>query len=148
MKNLLLVLLFVPLIAFGQDEENVNISFENTTSNSVGAFNSARMKEWKNMRARRLQKYTYNPSKKTAGKLYRANIVIGMPLDAGIAPEHMKKWLPNVDLNKKVVVEKPITRDEAVKRVKDAKDLFDSGILTKQEYDKLVAKYKPVIMGN
>ena len=71
-----------------------------------------------------------------------------MPLDAGIAPEHMKKWLPNVDLNKKVVVEKPITRDEAVKRVKDAKDLFDSGILTKQEYDKLVAKYKPVIMGN
>ena len=39
-------------------------------------------------------------------------------------------------------------KDEAVKRLKEAKDLFDSGILTKEEYDKLVAKYKPIIMGN
>jgi len=41
-----------------------------------------------------------------------------------------------------------LAKDEAVKRLKEAKDLFDSGILTKEEYDKLVAKYKPIIMGN
>jgi len=60
-------------------------------------------------------------------------------------------------LNEEIgIIEKPvvevqksiISKDEAVKRLKDAKDLFDSGILTKEEYDKLVAKYKPIIMGN
>ena len=60
-------------------------------------------------------------------------------------------------LNEEIgIIEKPpvevqksgITKDEAVKRLKEAKDLFDSGILTKEEYDKLVAKYKPIIMGN
>ena len=99
MKNLLLVLLFVPLVAFGQEkseEINVNITSENTTANSIGAFNSARMKEWQNMRKRRLQKYTYGPSKKTATKLLRANKVIGLPLDAGISQEHMKKWFPEI----------------------------------------------------
>ena len=148
MKKLLLVLLFVPLVSFGQEEENVNITFENTTSNPVGGFNSARMKEWKNMRARRLQKYIYNPSKKTAEKLFRANKVIGLPLDADISQEHMKKWFPNIDLSKKVLIEKIITRDEAIKRIKEAKDLFDTGILNQEEYDKLVAKYKVIIMAN
>ena len=41
-----------------------------------------------------------------------------------------------------------IDRDEAIKRIKEAKDLFDSGILSQEEYDELVAKYKAIIMGN
>ena len=41
-----------------------------------------------------------------------------------------------------------INRDEAIKRIKEAKDLFDSGILSQEEYDELVAKYKAIIMGN
>ena len=150
MKNLLLVLLFVPLVAFGQEkseEINVNITSENTTANSIGAFNSARMKEWQNMRKRRLQKYTYGPSKKTATKLLRTNKVIG-PLDAGISQEHMKKWFPEIDLSKKVVIKKELTREEAIKRLKESKSLFDDGILTQQEYDELVKKYKEVIMKN
>ena len=151
MKNLLLVLLFVPLVAFGQEkseEINVNITSENTTANSIGAFNSARMKEWQNMRKRRLQKYTYGPSKKTATKLLRANKVIGLPLDAGISQEHMKKWFPEIDLSKKVVIKKELSREEAIKRLKESKSLFDDGILTQQEYDELVKKYKEVIMKN
>jgi len=41
-----------------------------------------------------------------------------------------------------------IGRDEAIKRIKEAKDLFDVGILSQEEYDKLVAKYKAIIMAN
>ena len=41
-----------------------------------------------------------------------------------------------------------INRDEAIKRIKEAKDLFDVGILSQEEYDKLVAKYKAIIMAN
>ena len=41
-----------------------------------------------------------------------------------------------------------IGRDEAIKRIKEAKDLFETGILSQEEYDKLVAKYKAIIMAN
>jgi hypothetical protein len=148
MKKLLLLLLLVPMVTFGQDDLNINISSENTTANKAGAFNSARMKEWTNMRDRRLQKYTYNPSKKTATKLYRANKVIGLPLDAGISPIHMKKWLPKINLAKKVVIKKKLTKDDAIKEVKDLKDLLNLGIITQEEFDKKAAELKKVILGN
>ena len=41
-----------------------------------------------------------------------------------------------------------INRDEAIKRIREAKDLFETGILSQEEYDKLVAKYKAIIMAN
>jgi hypothetical protein len=151
MKKLILLLLiisFVSFDSFGQEDVNLNITSQNTTANSVGAFNSARMAEWRNMRARRLQKYQYNPTKKTTLKLYRANKVIGYPLDAGISKEHMKKWLPKIDLTNKVVINKVLSRDDAVKQMKEAKEMFDLGILTKDEYDKIAAKLKPIIINN
>ena len=149
MKNLLFLLLFIPLVSFGQDDKkeiNLNIVSEDVTANRAGAFNSARMREWQNMRARRLQKYTYKPSKQTVLKLYRANKVIGMPLNAGISDEHMKKWLPEIDLTKKVVIEKELSRDEIIKRLKEFKDLYDSGILTKEEYDIKAEPLKKILL--
>ena len=47
-----------------------------------------------------------------------------------------------------MVLKKKLLGDEAIKRIKEAKDLFDTGILSQEEYDKLVAKYKAIIMGN
>ena len=64
---------------------------------------------------------------------------------------NIPKYLPVQLTEEDILVRKEkadIAKDEAVKRLKEAKDLFDSGILTKEEYDKLVAKYKPIIMGN
>ncbi|MDB3968138.1 SHOCT domain-containing protein [Flavobacteriaceae bacterium] len=54
----------------------------------------------------------------------------------------------NMDINSNDVEKEVIGRDEAIKRIKEAKDLFDSGILSQEEYDELVAKYKAIIMGN
>ena len=46
------------------------------------------------------------------------------------------------------VSHKKITIDEAVKRLKEAKEMLDMGILTKDEYGSLSKKLKPIIMGN
>ena len=149
MKKLILLLLIVPFVSFSQEKtKKIEITSQNTTANPVGAFNSARMAEWKNMRARRLQKYQYNPTKKTTLKLYRANKVVGLPLDEGIASEHMKKWLPKINLERKVVIKKDLTKDEAIKEVKQLKELLDSGILTQEEFDKKGAELKKIILGN
>lgn len=150
MKYTYLILFFlVPFVCLCQDESmKIDITTQNTTANPVGAFNSARMAEWRNMRARRLQKYQYNPTKKTALKLYRANKVIGLPLDAGITEEDVQRWLPKIQLDKKVVVNKIPTRDEAVKQLKEAKEMLDMGILTQDEYDLLSKKLKPIILDN
>ena len=52
------------------------------------------------------------------------------------------------DINSNDVEKEVIDRDEAIKRIKEAKDLFDSGILSQEEYDELLAKYKAIIMAN
>ena len=148
-KLLILVSLIFSFNSYSQEESvKIDVTTQNTTTNPVGAFNSARMAEWRNMRARRLQKYKYNPTRKTTLKLYRANKVIGLPLDDGIAKEHMIKWLPKINLNRKVVLKKTISRDEAVKQLKEAKEMLDLGILTKEEYDDLSKKLKPIILKN
>ena len=69
-----------------------------------------------------------------------------MPLNAGISDEHMKKWLPEIDLTKKVVIEKELSREEVIKRLKEFKDLYDSGILTKEEYDIKVQPLKKILL--
>ncbi len=51
-------------------------------------------------------------------------------------------------IEEKVVLSKKTYRDEAVKRLKEAKEMLDMGILTKDEYDSMSKKLKPIIMGN
>ena len=43
---------------------------------------------------------------------------------------------------------KKITREEAIKKLKEAKELLDLGILKKEEYDKIADELKPVIINN
>ena len=52
------------------------------------------------------------------------------------------------NLNSSDTEKEVIGRDEAIKRIKEAKDLFDISVLSQEEYDELVAKYKAIIMGN
>jgi hypothetical protein len=48
---------------------------------------------------------------------------------------------------KQIVLDKnKITRQEAIKKLKEAKDLFDSGIINSGEYEVFSNKYKPIIM--
>ena len=42
---------------------------------------------------------------------------------------------------------KVVKREQAIKELKEAKDLLDLGILSKEEYDNLSAKLKPFILG-
>jgi hypothetical protein len=60
---------------------------------NFSGFRDARLNEWRNMRARRYQKYRFSPNKKTTRKLYRANKVLGFPFDAGIRPIDFNKYV-------------------------------------------------------
>ena len=53
-------------------------------------------------------------------------------------------WLPKIYLKRKSVSK----RAEAVKQLKEAKELLDLGILSKSEYDEKAEKLKPIILDN
>ena len=124
MKNLLFLLLFIPLVGFGQTYKVKSTkNYDNTTTVKVtkqsdayenpkiikqqsnvyafpvynppnmSGFLDAYQQEWRNMRARRYQKYRFDPNKKTTLKLYRANKKIGYPLDAGIRRIDVEKYI-------------------------------------------------------
>ena len=124
MKNLLFLLLFIPLVGFGQTYKVKSTkNYDNTTTVKVtkqsdayenpkiikqqsnvyafpvynppnmSGFLDAYQQEWRNMRARRYQKYRFDPNKKTTLKLYRANKKIGYPLDAGIRRIDVEKHI-------------------------------------------------------
>ena len=71
-----------------------------------------------------------------------------MPLNAGISDEHMKKWLPKIDLSKMVNEPEKLSRSEIIKRLKETKELYDEGILTNEEYEKETLKLKEMLIGN
>ncbi len=48
----------------------------------------------------------------------------------------------------KIEVKKNKSREKAITELKEAKDLFDLGILSKEEYDVLSQKLKPIILNN
>ena len=163
-KSYFLLLFLIPIVSFGQTYENPNppqpikIEVENKSNPYAIPANNARQSSGVNLkgitawnekiRAERLQKYIYGPSKKTVRKLYKANKALGLPFDEGILEEHMKKWLPEIDVTKKVVIKKKLTKDEAIKEVKELKDLLNLGIITQEEFDKRAAELKKVILGN
>jgi hypothetical protein len=45
-------------------------------------------------------------------------------------------------------LDRPLTRDEAIAKLKEAKDLMDLGLITEAEYNKLREELTPIIMGN
>ena len=106
-------------------------------------FKAANQKDWKNKRSIYLKEYTFNPSKKTVNRLFKANRKLGLPWDADILKEHVVQWLPEIDLNSKVEI---ISKDEAIKQIQAAKKLLDEGILTEVEYEMISNRLKPIII--
>ncbi len=42
----------------------------------------------------------------------------------------------------------PLTRDEAIAKLREAKDLFDLGLLSEEEYNEMKDELSPIILGN
>lgn len=74
-------------------EYNLQFPVFDVSKFDFSGFRDARLNEWQNMRARRYQKYRFNPNKKNTLKLYRANKVIGLPFDAGIRPIDFNEYV-------------------------------------------------------
>jgi len=62
------------------------------------------------------------------------------------------KYLSVTDFEKSVLageiksLNAPLTREEAIAKLKESKDLLDLGLLTQQEYEKLKQELTPIIM--
>lgn len=151
--NYLIILLFIVEFSYSQsddisvklsDDVNVNLDLEEVKRPPLfGIFKAANQKDWKNKRSIYLQEYTFNPSKKTVNRLFKANRKLGLPWDADILKEHVVQWLPEIDLNSKVEI---ISKDEAIKQIQAAKKLLDEGILTEVEYEMISNRLKPIII--
>ncbi|WP_299583774.1 hypothetical protein [uncultured Sunxiuqinia sp.] len=65
----------------------------------------------------------------------------------------INKYMSVVDYEKAVLageirsLNAPITRDEAIAKLKEAKDLLDLGLMEEADYEKVKAELAPVIMG-
>ena len=59
-----------------------------------------------------------------------------------------KESSSNTKLSELESVKNNLTRDEIIKRLKETKELFDEGILSKEEYEKETSKLKHLLLGN
>tara|TARA_B110000027_G_C16049713_1_gene269365 strand:+ start:113 stop:1024 length:912 start_codon:yes stop_codon:yes gene_type:complete len=57
-------------------------------------------------------------------------------------------WLPKIYLKRKKEKTQVLKKAEAVKQLKEAKELLDLGILSQTEYDEKAKKLKPIILDN
>ena len=85
---------------------------------------------------KQLQKYAYEKIKK--------NNIINTNSSTRFNQDSFK----NKNNKRNSVVRNKITRDQAVKQLKEAKEMLDMGILTKNEYNLLSKKLKPLIIDN
>lgn len=69
-------------------------------------------------------------------------------INANTSPKFNQDLVKEKDNNGNSVVGNKITRDQAVKQIKEAKEMLDMGVLTKDEYDSLSKELKPIILGN
>jgi hypothetical protein len=53
-----------------------------------------------------------------------------------------------LDVGEVINPDRPMTRDEAIAKLKEAKDLMDLGLITEAEYNKLREELTPIIMGD
>ena len=54
----------------------------------------------------------------------------------------------SIELGELINPRAPITRAEAIAKLKEAKDLMDLDMMTKEEFEALKKKFTPIIRGN
>ncbi len=87
--------------------------------------------------------------KGSAKKPLALNVLLGEPNGRAFG---IYKYLTIFDYEKAVIAGEirslyaPLTRDAAIAKLKEAKELLDLGLMTQEEYDKLKGELSPVIM--
>ena len=161
MKKLLLLLLFIPLVSFGQDN-NTNVTVK-TEKKSVyqelaeqkgldgihykgnGVYESIRIngsftKPKKLIEQAKQIAIEYAKNKKGVAKIIEEK---GVRYSPGVFPKGIVVFeIVNVDGSK------VISSEEAKNKLIELKEFLDLGIITQEEFDKKAVSLKKILLGN
>jgi hypothetical protein len=165
MKNILIILLFIPLVCFGQDDINLNLKTQslNDGDSSALAFS-----------IKYLNNGVYEHSKKAPTDLWSSKRTIrktiediqsfskGMGMEYKILSTQKSKirergsiGIPFVkisfnllDSDGNTYISKKERKKQAKKEILELKGFLDLGIITQEEFDKTAVALKKILIGN
>ena len=165
MKKLLLLLLFIPLVSFGQETINLNVNSESTlrkgrTADEIalavkreegmfnmgkGIYKIVKVGKWKSLK--KLFERCENQI-----QIFTNNNNLNYKL---INREDIKKGRLNSYTKVKVTYQvfnqdgsSVLTKEEAKKELIELKEYLDLGIITQEEFDKKAVSLKKILLGN
>ena len=156
MKKLILILLFIPLVNFGQDKTTIDL---NVTDGWANQFKARGMKN--------LGSGTYSVTQvggsgfvslKKLEKRARQEIVdFTNTISFNYKLINIEKYKQSVGIFPKVIITFNIknqdgsivlTKDDAKKELLELKEFLDLGIITQEEFDKKAVPLKKILLGN
>tara|TARA_B110000263_G_C15175036_1_gene448798 strand:- start:93 stop:608 length:516 start_codon:yes stop_codon:yes gene_type:complete len=171
MKKLLLLLLFIPLVSFGQDN-NTTVKIKSETNNAYvqaanlkaegeGIFYKGKgiytiqqtgktdMSSYKRQVKKALEKIkSYSKGLNLNYELInteRKDVPVGMGVSRTIITFKLLNNDGTVAVNK---LDTQRDKDEAKKELLSLKEYLDLGIITKEEFDKKAVSLKKILLGN
>ena len=161
MKKLLIVLLFVPLVSFGQDV-NLNVDkkveFSEKKDVKVGMGLNYQGSGIYTLGKRGEHKYVKKQIEKEKNRL-KDEILLEIVEFTNrnnynyeiISEENINRYLPIVIVKFKVFNQDGslvLSKEDAKKQMIELKEYLDLGIITKEEFDKKAVELKKILLGN
>jgi hypothetical protein len=153
MKKLILLLLFIPLVSFGQDESTINLNVKGESYLSYIKDNGLTYEG--------LGKYIikgtkfYGSQKKITERLTKTISEFASNSNANykiLSNEFLKgefrKVVITFELRNKDDGSLLINKEEAKKELLSLKEYLDLGIITQEEFDKKAVSLKKILLGN
>ena len=156
MKKILLILLFIPLVSFGQDKNTVDLNV------TTGYANQFKMRGMKNLGSGIYSVTQVGGSGfvslKKLEKRARQEIVDFTTTNSfNYKIINIEKQKQSIGIFPKVIITFNIknkdgsivlTKDEAKKELIELKEFLDLGIITQEEFDKKAVSLKKILLGN
>ena len=170
MKKLFLVLLFVPLVSFGQEVNNSSSTDIKVETNNLGIGFLNKMTEGEGISSLGDGTYKIQQTGKTFTTSYKKIL--------RMAKEKIESYSKGLDLNFQIINEeqtnvsiigrtiitfklfnkdgtiyqtveaKNVSKDKAKKDLLELKGFLDLGIITQEEFDKKAVELKKILLGN
>ena len=165
MKKLILLLLFIPLVSFGQDDVNINLNTKALSSGDSAVLEftikylnngvyqhqkKAPTDFWSTKRTIKKAMEDIESFSKGMGMKYkiistqtskiRERGTIGLPF--------AKITFNLIDSNGNIHIPKGESKNQAKKELLELKEYLDLGIITQEEFDKKAESLKKILLGN
>ena len=151
MKKLLFVLLFIPLISFGQEEKTINLNVKKGKVDDTGVTYLGNGKY--SMKTAAL---LYASSRSITKKVIKQVVDFANNLDANYKILNnsvskgggKKRGVSIFELRTKLGNNLIINKEEAKKEIISLKEFLDLGIITQDEFNKKAVYLKKILLGN